>query len=219
MMNLITNESASALSNDDKSHIILGVDHGYGNIKTASCCFRTSVDQYETRPDFARHVLEYNDHFYVIGEGHKEYRSDKMKDDDHYLLTLAAIARELNLRHVTDAAVFVAAGLPLTWLGSQKETFRQYLLRNDDARFRFAGKDYTVRFTDADVFPQGFADKTSEALFQQIENLIEQNTKVLLEALQGKETMTRVIPDAASDNKHERTEQDQQTALDFLDGF
>ena len=126
MMNLITNESASALSNDDKSHIILGVDHGYGNIKTASCCFRTSVDQYETRPDFARHVLEYNDHFYVIGEGHKEYRSDKMKDDDHYLLTLAAIARELNLRHVTDAAVFVAAGLPLTWLGSQKETFRQY---------------------------------------------------------------------------------------------
>ena len=157
MMNLITNEPASALSNDDKSPIILGVDHGYGNIKTANFCFHTSVDQYETRPDFARHALEYNDHFYVIGEGHKEYRSDKMKDDDHYLLTLAAIARELNLRHVTDAAVFVAAGLPLTWLGSQKETFRQYLLRNDDARFRFAGKDYTVRFTDADVFPQGFA--------------------------------------------------------------
>ena len=63
------------------------------------------------------------------------------------------------------------------------------------------------------------SDKASEALFQQIENLIEQNTKVLLEALQGKETMTRVIPDAVSDNKHERTEQDQQTALDFLDGF
>lgn len=36
MMNLITNESASALSNDDKSLIILGVDHGYGNIKTAN---------------------------------------------------------------------------------------------------------------------------------------------------------------------------------------
>ena len=63
------------------------------------------------------------------------------------------------------------------------------------------------------------SDKTSEALFQQIEHLIEQNTKVLLEALHGKETMTRVVPDAAFDNKHESTEQDQQTALDFLDGF
>ena len=155
MMNLITNEPASALSNDDKSLIILGVDHGYGNIKTANFCFHTSVDQYETRPDFARHVLEYNDHFYVIGEGHKEYRSDKMNDDDYYLLTLAAIARELNLRHVTDAAVFVAAGLPLTWLGSQKETFRQYLLRDDHADFRFDGKDYHVRFAGADIFPKG----------------------------------------------------------------
>ena len=63
------------------------------------------------------------------------------------------------------------------------------------------------------------SDKTSEALFQQIEHLIEQNTKVLLEALHGKETMMRVVPDAAFDNKHESTEQDQQTALDFLDGF
>ena len=63
------------------------------------------------------------------------------------------------------------------------------------------------------------SDKASEALFQQIEHLIEQNTKVLLEALHGKETMMRVVPDAAFDNKHESTEQDQQTALDFLDGF
>ena len=63
------------------------------------------------------------------------------------------------------------------------------------------------------------SDRASEALFQQIEHLIEQNTKVLLEALHGKETMMRVVPDAAFDNKHESTEQDQQTALDFLDGF
>ena len=157
MKDLITNTSASALSNDGNLAIILGVDHGYGNIKTANYCFRTSVDQYKTRPDLARHVLEYEGHFYVIGEGHKEYRSDKMNDDDYYLLTLAAVACELSLRHITDAAVFIAAGLPLTWLGSQKETFRQYLMRNDHADYRFDGKDYHVRFSGADIFPQGFA--------------------------------------------------------------
>ena len=28
--------------------IVIGIDHGYGNIKTASACFRTSVTAYDT---------------------------------------------------------------------------------------------------------------------------------------------------------------------------
>ena len=63
------------------------------------------------------------------------------------------------------------------------------------------------------------SDKENEALLQQIGHLIAQNMKVLLDALQAKETMMRVIPDTASDTKQESCEQDQQTALDFLDGF
>ena len=30
--------------------IVIGIDHGYGNIKTASSCFRTSVTAYDTEP-------------------------------------------------------------------------------------------------------------------------------------------------------------------------
>ena len=157
MSNTTMNALVVGQRDDSALPVILGIDHGYGNIKTASCCFRTSVDQYKTHPELARHVLECNGRFYAIGEGHKEYRSDKMNDDDYYLLTLAAIARELNIRNVTDSALFIAAGLPLTWLGSQKETFRRYLLRNDRVSFRFDGKDYNVSFTGADIFPQGFA--------------------------------------------------------------
>ena len=31
---------------------IIGVDHGYGNIKTANCCFPTGVENSDTEPTF-----------------------------------------------------------------------------------------------------------------------------------------------------------------------
>ena len=30
--------------------IVIGIDHGYGDIKTAFACFRTSVTAYDTEP-------------------------------------------------------------------------------------------------------------------------------------------------------------------------
>ena len=74
--------------------IILGIDHGYGNIKTAHTCFPTGVTAHKKEPTFHNDLLIYNDHFYTIGEGHKEFTADKMMDEDYYVLTLAAIARE-----------------------------------------------------------------------------------------------------------------------------
>ena len=36
--------------NQSGTPIVIGIDHGYGNIKTASACFRTSVTAYDTEP-------------------------------------------------------------------------------------------------------------------------------------------------------------------------
>jgi len=80
-----------------------------------------------------------------------------MHDMDYYVLTLAAIARELNTRKVTSARVHIAAGLPLTWVSEQKEEFKKYLLQNNTADFTFRGANYHIEFANADVFPQGFA--------------------------------------------------------------
>lgn len=55
-----------------------------------------------------------------MGEGHKEFISDKMTDGDYYILTLAAIARELNIRKQTSARVHLAGGASLL-LGSRTE--------------------------------------------------------------------------------------------------
>lgn len=137
--------------------IIIGIDHGYGNIKTASCCFKTGVTAYDKEPTFKENLLIWQDQYYLIGEDHKEFSADKMHDMDYYVLTLAAIARELNTQKVTSAKVHIAAGLPLTWVSEQKEEFKKYLLQNNTADFTFRGANYHIEFANADVFPQGFA--------------------------------------------------------------
>lgn len=70
---------------------IIGVDHGYGNIKTAGTVTPTGLIAYETEPIFSGNILEYNGRFYRIGEGHKEFIADKAMDEDYYILTLMAV--------------------------------------------------------------------------------------------------------------------------------
>lgn len=92
---------------------IIAVDHGYGNIKTTNTVTPTGITAYETEPIFTEKILEYNGTYYRIGEGHKEFIPDKAMDEDYYLLTLMAVAMELNVFSIQEADVHLAAGLPL----------------------------------------------------------------------------------------------------------
>ncbi len=144
---------------------IIGIDSGYGNIKTANCCFPASVAVYDTEPVFKDNLLVYDGRYYLIGEGHKEFLADKTKDIDYYVLALAGIARELNIRKITSGKVRIAAGLPLTWVSGQRNEFKDYLMQNREVEFTFRGTQYHVEIIGADVFPQGFAavaDRLSE---------------------------------------------------------
>ena len=144
---------------------IIGIDSGYGNIKTANCCFPASVAVYDTEPVFKDNLLVYDGRYYLIGEGHKEFLADKTKDIDYYVLALAGIARELNIRKITSGKVHIAAGLPLTWVSGQRNEFKDYLMQNREVEFTFRGTQYHVEIIGADVFPQGFAavaDRLSE---------------------------------------------------------
>ena len=136
---------------------IIGVDHGYGNIKTANHVFKSGVIKCDEKPYFDKNLLTYNGEYYLIGEGHKEFIADKFTDFDYYVLTLAAIATELRQRGTTQAVVHIAAGLPLTWIGQQMESFREYLLQNKIVDFKFKGIDYHITIAGVDIFPQGYS--------------------------------------------------------------
>ena len=136
---------------------IIGIDHGYGNIKTANHVFRTGVLKHNTEPLFTKNLLVYDDRYYTIGEGHKEFTPEKQIDEDYYVLTLAAIAMELHGVGKTDADVFIAAGLPLTWTNGQKSEFSAYLTKNSEVTFTFQRVRYRIRILGAKIYPQGYA--------------------------------------------------------------
>ena len=136
---------------------IIGVDAGYGNMKTARTIYPTGLVAMDTKPFFDGDILEYNGTWYRIGEGHKAYNPDKTADEDFYILTLASIAAELSTEQITEANVHLALGLPTTWTGRQREDYRSYMMRNPDVRFTFNDVLYTIHLTDCIVFPQGYA--------------------------------------------------------------
>lgn len=89
--------------------IILGVDNGYGNVKTAHRVFPTGIMKCDSEPVLSKEYIEYDGAYYIIGEGHKGFVADKQEDDDTYSMTLAAIAKELEARGLTEARIHLAA--------------------------------------------------------------------------------------------------------------
>ena len=74
---------------------IIGIDHGYGNLKTANTVTPSGVKIYESEPLFKKDVLEYDGKHICVGENHKFFVDDKTADMDNYYLTLYGIAQEL----------------------------------------------------------------------------------------------------------------------------
>ena len=104
--------------------LVIGIDHGYGNMKTRNEVFKSGVKAYDEEPAIATNVLQLDGMYYVIGESHKVFIANKDGDNDYYILTLAAVAKELELRGLRSADVILAVGLPLHWMTKQKDSFR-----------------------------------------------------------------------------------------------
>ena len=142
------------------------------NMKTANHCFKTGISTYGSEPLFTADMLTFNGKYYLIGEGHKEFAPDKVKDEDYYVLTLAAIAKELRVENLTEAHVVIAAGLPLTWTSGQKAEFKAYLMKNTEVKFTYKKVDYHLYIDDVRIYPQGYAAIASFATTLKGVNLI-----------------------------------------------
>ena len=132
-----------------------------------------------TNPTPARTCLRSAGVFFVCGSGRQTIQRDKTANDNYYLLTLAAIAQELQARGTpSECSVTIAAGLPLTSYGREKPTFRKYLLRNagQQTEFGYEGKTYRITIEDVLLFPQGFT-----ALMTQPDLLTDEPSLLLLD--------------------------------------
>ena len=139
--------------------MIIGIDHGYYAIKTKQVCFPTGIIRYEYEPYTMQNVLQYRGEYYVCGTGRQTLVKDKTANDNYYLLTLAALAQEIRKRKgERTAKVVLAAGLPLTGFGREKQKFKEYLFRKEQPiRFLYEGERYEIQIEDVKLFPQGYS--------------------------------------------------------------
>lgn len=136
---------------------VIGIDHGWSNCKTVSQVFVTGVKEITTEPALFDNVLEYKNKYYKVGGFRQEVKDTKTEDDSFYLLTLAAVGKELKRRGLTEARVFLAVGLPLTRFGSEKADFIKYLTKEKDVEFLYENVKYSIFIENAAVFPQCYA--------------------------------------------------------------
>ena len=160
--------------------IIIGIDHGYYAIKTAHFSFPAGLTSYGEHEPYTRQgLLEFGGCFFVCGSGRQPIQRDKTINDNYYLLTLAAIAKEINQRGLPpECSVRIAAGLPLTSFGRDKPKFREYLLRsNQPVNYKFEGVEYSITIEEVAIFPQGYAALMTEVGLLQDEPSIEDARK------------------------------------------
>ena len=136
---------------------VIGIDHGWSMMKTISQVFVTGVKEITTTPALFGDVLEYEGKFYKVGTVRQEVKDTKVEDDSFYLLTLAAVAKELKRRGLAKAKVFLAVGLPLTRFGAEKNDFIKYLTKNKRVSFKYENEPYYIEMDDVAVFPQCYA--------------------------------------------------------------
>lgn len=147
--------------------MIIGIDHGFGYVKTVHSSFLAGVEPFGVEPPLKNRALKYEGKYYILGGKRQSVQRIKTTNEDYYLMTLGAIGEELKYRRVTEANVLLGAGLPLTRFGAEKEEFKKYLLKNSQVSFEYEGISYKVKFADVRLFPQGYS-----AIIKDMEELI-----------------------------------------------
>lgn len=156
--------------------IVMGIDHGNGNMKTVRCVFPCGFKKQETKPSelYSKDILEYKGKFYSLIPNRFSYELDKTKNENCLILTLFAIAKEAVARSSEEKPDFdfkrefsglvgkelvLSIGLPPAHFERQRESIKKYIL--DSARygleFKYNEKCFHIHVKEVFVFPQAYA--------------------------------------------------------------
>jgi plasmid segregation protein ParM len=141
--------------------MLIAIDHGNKQIKLASgVVFTSGLLESDTRPPFGEDVMQYKGKFYTISDKRIPFMRDKSVDNRFYVLTLFAIAFEIEKagRYETGMIpVHLLVGLPPAHFGSQYKRFEEYFKRGEVEEFDFHDKRFKIFVSEVTAYPQAFA--------------------------------------------------------------
>lgn len=158
----------------DKKIYYVGIDHGNHLMKSCNNVFENGVERLVAKPTFATNTLIYDGVFYKIGEKRNSVKDNKLADDDYYMLTLAALAKECQSGAIPNgASIVLGVGLPLKRFATARKAFIKYLKRSPEpVRFRYEDVQYSFAIENVFAFPQCYAAVADRLAMMEGEYLI-----------------------------------------------
>ncbi len=143
----------------NENPIIIGIDHGFSLMKTGSgIVFSNGIVKTEGRPPEVHGSIYYDGSYYSIGGARMIVNEDKTANDNYFILTLAAIAKELNIRKLGRTAnVVLGVGVPFKRFGAEHIKLQQYLRRQGRICYSFEGEEFSICIKEVLCYPQCFA--------------------------------------------------------------
>lgn len=153
---------------ETENMFMMPIDTGNKAIKTENFEFNSGITMLADVPGENEEALMYQGRYYRLSHERNVYLPDKTMDDRYYLLTLFAIAKELEeMSHSKSfipgelISMDLVVGLPPLYYRGQYKKFREYFYRDGKiVHFVYMGKSYRVTFSNVFVHMQTYAAYT-----------------------------------------------------------
>ena len=159
--------------------MLIAIDHGNKQMKSVHCPpFVSGLAQSNTEP-YGREILRYGDFFYTLSDQRIPYHKDKSEDDRFFILTLFAIAAEIEAQGCYEEGLIriqLAIGVPPAYYGSQGKALVNYFKNRSVVQFLYKRKKYAIYIEDVRCYPQAYA-----AAATLLQSLVESPRALLLD--------------------------------------
>ena len=138
------------------------VDHGNRNTKTGNFIFTTGLNMMDKKPARGEKYLQYEGKYYTLSEKRIPYQRDKTQDSRFFILTLFAIAMELDAEPQIQPGDIVQIGLPIglppKHFAELCEKYEAFFQGDGKVKeFSYNNKVYHICIDKVMAFPQDYA--------------------------------------------------------------
>lgn len=139
--------------------MLISIDHGNYAIKTVNHTFVSGLVEHTVKPPMTEDIMEYKGSYWTLSGKRLNYMKDKTQDERFFILSLFAIAKELESSGLYSPIenIDLAVGLPPEHYGVLKGKFADYFRRTETIKFTYKDKPYNVIINNVMVFPQAYA--------------------------------------------------------------
>lgn len=140
--------------------MLIAIDHGNKLIKVPNHEPFTSGLEESDVPPFAGETLKYQGKYYTRSEKRIPYHRDKTEDERFFILSLFAIAYEIEAAGGYSQNVMriqLAVGLPPAHFGAQNKAFTEYFTGRGVVQFEYQKRSYSIYIEKTMCFPQSYA--------------------------------------------------------------